>query len=57
MNYDIIIIGSGVAGLTSAIYASRANKSVLVIEDSVLGGTTATLDVIENYPDILIIPG
>ena len=57
MNYDIIIIGSGVAGLTSAIYASRANKSVLVIEDGVLGGTTATLDVIENYPGIIKISG
>ena len=32
MIYDIIIVGSGPAGLTASIYASRANKSVLVIE-------------------------
>ena len=30
--YDIIIIGAGIAGLTSAIYAARANKKVLIIE-------------------------
>ena len=30
--YDIIIVGAGPAGLTSAIYARRANKSVLVLE-------------------------
>jgi len=50
LKYDIVIIGSGVAGLTAGIYAGRANKSVLIIENSVLGGTTATLDLIENYP-------
>lgn len=53
MDYDIVIIGSGVAGLTSGIYASRANKSVLIIEDSFLGGTTATLEKIDNYPAVL----
>lgn len=53
MNYDIVIIGSGVAGLTSGIYASRANKSVLIIEDNFLGGTTATLEKIDNYPAVL----
>jgi thioredoxin reductase (NADPH) len=50
MKYDSVIIGSGVAGLTAALYLARANKSVLIIEDSIIGGTTATLDLIENYP-------
>ena len=50
MIYDSVIIGSGVAGLTAALYLARANKSVLIIEDSIMGGTTATLDMIENYP-------
>ena len=31
---DIVIIGSGVAGLTAGIYAGRANKSVLIIEEN-----------------------
>ena len=36
--YDIIVIGGGPAGLTAALYARRANKSVLVIEKSIFGG-------------------
>lgn len=50
MEYDIVIIGSGVAGLTAGIYSSRAGKSTLIVENAILGGTTATLDLIENYP-------
>lgn len=50
MQYDIIIVGAGPAGLTSAIYARRANKSVLVLEAKSYGGQIInTLD-IENYP-------
>ena len=48
--YDIIIIGAGPAGLTSAIYAKRASKKVLVLEAKSYGGQIInTLD-IENYP-------
>lgn len=48
--YDIIIVGAGPAGLTSAIYAKRANKKVLVLEAVTYGGQIInTLD-IENYP-------
>ncbi|MBQ6497160.1 MAG: FAD-dependent oxidoreductase [Bacilli bacterium] len=48
--YDIIIIGAGPAGLTSAIYARRASKKVLVLEAKTYGGQIInTLD-IENYP-------
>lgn len=57
MEYDIVIIGSGVAGLTSALYSARGNKSVLIIENGILGGTTATLDIIENYPGFQRING
>ena len=50
MLYDIIIIGAGPAGLTSAIYARRASKKVLVLEAKAYGGQIInTLD-IENYP-------
>lgn len=47
---DVIIIGAGPAGLTAAIYALRAKKSVLVFESNMVGGQIVnTLD-IENYP-------
>ena len=36
--YDIIVIGAGPAGLTSAIYGRRANKNVLVLEAKTYGG-------------------
>lgn len=48
--YDIIIIGAGTAGLTAAIYACRAKKSVLVIEKSTYGGQIINTGRIENYP-------
>jgi len=57
MTYDCIIIGSGMAGLTAAIYLARAKKNVMIIEDSVIGGVTATLDTIENYPGFNSISG
>ncbi len=55
--YDIVIIGSGVAGMTAGIYGGRANKKVLIIEDNNIGGTTATLDSINNYPGFDSISG
>lgn len=48
--YDIVIIGSGPAGLTAAIYALRAGKSVLVLEKSAFGGQVTYSPKIENYP-------
>ena len=48
--YDIIIIGAGPAGLTSAIYAKRASKSVLVLEAKTYGGQIINTPDIENYP-------
>ena len=57
IKYDIIIIGSGVAGLTAGMYSARAKKSVLIIEENFLGGTTATLENIENYPGFMKING
>ena len=48
--YDIIIIGAGPAGLTAAIYAKRAEKSVLVLEANSYGGQIINAKSIENYP-------
>lgn len=48
--YDIIIVGAGPAGLTAAIYAKRASKSVLVLEAKTYGGQIINTPDIENYP-------
>ena len=57
MIYDIIIIGSGPAGLTASIYASRASKSVLVIEKEAFGGMITHSPKVENYPGVGTISG
>ncbi len=48
--YDIIIIGAGPAGLTAALYALRANKTVLLLEKASFGGQMTFSPKIENYP-------
>lgn len=50
MMYDVIILGSGPAGLTAAIYCGRANKNTLVMGGDTLGGQTAGIATLENYP-------
>lgn len=56
-NYDIIIIGSGTAGLTAAIYGARAGKKVLVLEAKVYGGQIIESAEVENYPGIKSVSG
>jgi len=48
--YDVIILGSGPAGLTAALYCGRANKNTLVMVGDTLGGQTAEIAKLENYP-------
>lgn len=48
--YDIIIVGAGPAGLTSAIYSKRASKNTLVLEARSYGGQIVNTLKIENYP-------
>jgi thioredoxin reductase (NADPH) len=50
MTYDIIILGSGPAGLTAALYGARANKKTLVLEGDSLGGQMGEIAKVENYP-------
>ena len=53
----IAIIGGGVAGLTAAVYALRANADVTIFEKQGLGGLTATIDKIENFPTYSTVNG
>ncbi len=54
---DIVIIGAGTAGLTAAIYARRAGRSVLVFEAETYGGQIINTPEIENYPGIKNVSG
>ena len=55
--YDVIVVGAGPAGLTAAVYARRADKSVLVIERATFGGQMTFSPKIENYPAFSQISG
>jgi thioredoxin reductase (NADPH) len=48
--YDVIIVGAGPAGLSAAIYASRARLKTLVLDESVPGGQMKTTHKVSNYP-------
>lgn len=48
--YDVIILGSGPAGLTAALYAARANKKTIVLGGPTLGGQMSQIAKLENYP-------
>lgn len=55
--YDIIVIGGGPAGLTAALYALRANKTVLVIEKETFGGQITFSPKVENIPGFAALSG
>ena len=50
IDYDLVIIGGGPAGLTAGLYAARARLNVILIEKIVPGGQVVISDLIENYP-------
>jgi thioredoxin reductase (NADPH) len=50
VDYDLVIIGGGPAGLTAGLYASRARLNVILLEKVVPGGQVVTTDWVENYP-------
>ena len=55
--YDCLIIGGGPAGLTSAVYLRRAEKSVLLIEKETFGGQITHSPRVENYPGFVTASG
>lgn len=55
--YDVVIIGAGPAGLTAAIYASRGNLSVAIIEKGAPGGKMVMQSKIENWPGDKVVMG
>ena len=50
VNSDVVIIGSGIAGMTAALYLKRGGLEPLVIEEGVPGGQLNKINIIENYP-------
>ena len=55
--YDILIVGGGTAGLTAAIYARRAGRTVLLLEGSAMGGQISSSPLVENYPGLPAVSG
>ena len=51
--YDVVIVGAGSAGFTTAIYSSRDGWKTLILEKEASGGLAATTHSIENYPGFL----
>ena len=57
VDFDVAIIGAGPAGMTAAIYASRANLNTVMIERGMPGGQMANTEEVENFPGFEMITG
>ena len=55
--YDLIIIGGGIAGMTAAIYGARSNLKTLVVEQEICGGLANQTHMVENFPSYTSING
>jgi len=56
-SWDLIIVGAGAAGLAAGIYGARSGLKTLILEEKMVGGTTADAPIIENYPGFESIRG
>lgn len=52
-NYDVIVVGAGVSGITAAIYAKSRNLSVLLVEQKAFGGTIARVSTVSHFPALM----
>lgn len=57
LNHEVVIIGSGIAGMTAGIYLKRNNIDTLIIENDAPGGQLNRSNIIENYPGYVSIDG
>ncbi|BBK28819.1 thioredoxin reductase [Staphylococcus arlettae] len=57
VDFDVAIIGAGPAGMTAAVYASRANLSTIMIERGMPGGQMANTEEVENFPGFEMVTG
>lgn len=57
VDFDVAIVGAGPAGMTAAVYASRANLSTVMIERGMPGGQMANTEEVENFPGFEMITG
>ncbi len=57
MIYDLIVVGMGPAGVSSAIYAKRAGLNVLCLDEAMVGGYLNYIDKIDNYPGLYGVTG
>lgn len=55
--YDVVIVGAGPAGMTAAVYASRANLNTVMLERGMPGGQMANTEEVENFPGFDFITG
>ena len=55
--FDLLIVGAGPAGMTAAVYARRAGKTVMILEKDTFGGQITYSPKIENYPGFAAVSG
>lgn len=57
VDFDVAIVGAGPAGMTAAVYASRADLSTVMIERGMPGGQMANTEEVENFPGFDFVTG